>query len=84
MTMSKKDYSLKFYKGQMTNENDEIYNFYLAARSANEAYQYLENYVQKHSHRYHLISGENEISEINVTEIAMKDYGKSYGYEVIN
>ena len=84
MMMTKKDYSLKFYKGRMTNENNEVYNFYLAAKSANEAYDYLENYVQRHSHRYHLIPNENEISEINVTEVTMESYGKSYGYEVIN
>ena len=82
--MSKKDYSLKFYKGQMTNENNEMYNFYLAARSANEAYNYLQNYVEKHSYKYHLIPGENEIYEMSVTEVPMENYGKSYGYEVIN
>ena len=84
MKMSKKDYSLKFYKGRMVNDNNEVYNFYLAARSANEAYGYLENYVEKYSHKYHLIPGENGIYEMNVTEVAMENYGKSYGYEVIN
>ena len=36
--MSKKDYSLKFYEGHMINENNEVYNFYLAERSTTEAY----------------------------------------------
>ena len=84
MKMSKKDYSLKFYKGFMTNENNETYHFYLAARSASEAYEYLKSYITNHPNRYHLIPNENDISEIQVSEVSMESYGKSYGYEVIN
>ena len=79
-----KDYSLKFYIGKMTNENNETYRFYLAARSADKAYEYLENYIRRHSTKYHIIPNENDISEINVTEVTMEDYGKRYGYEIIN
>ena len=84
MMMSKKDYSLKFYKGRLVNENNETYNFYLAERTAGEAYDFLESYVRNHSHKYHLIPGENDILEINITEVPMEQYGRSYGYEIIN
>ena len=82
--MSKKDYTLKFYKGKMVNDNQDIYYFYLAARSEREAEEYIENYVNRYSERYHIIPGENEISKIRVVEVSMEDYGKSYGYEIIN
>lgn len=85
MMMTKKiDYSLKFYKGQMTNDNQETYNFYLAGRTSSEAYEIIEDHVNSHKNRYHIIPGENEINNISVTEVPIENYGKSYGYEVIN
>ena len=83
--MTKKiDYSLKFYKGQMTNTNQENYNFYLAGRTYNEAHSFLENYVNNHSSRYHIIPGENDIEDITLTEVTSESYGREYGYEIIN
>ena len=83
--MSRKvDYSIKFYKGFMTNDNEETYNFYLAARTATEAYMFLENYVRSHANKYHIIPGEVDISNINVEEVSLENYGKRYGFEVIN
>lgn len=82
--MSKKDYSLKFYTGKMINDNDEEFDFYLAARSENEAYSFLENYVLRNSGKYHLIPNENGISEIIISEVSMANYGKRYGYTIIN
>ena len=83
--MSKKvDYSLKFYKGRMINENQEVYNFYLAERTDDYAYNRIEDYVTSHSDRYHIIPGKNEIESITVTEVSVEDYGKCYGYEIIN
>ena len=84
MMMSKKDYTIKFYKGQMINDNQEEYNFYLAARSDSAAIDYLKNHINGHRNRYHIIPGENEIARISVREVPAEDYGKSYGYEVIN
>lgn len=83
--MSKKnDYSLKFYKGRMINENEEVYNFYLAARTCGDAYERVETHVLSHNDRYHIIQGQNEIKSIHITEVSVDDYGKSYGYEIIN
>jgi hypothetical protein len=83
--MSKKiDYSLKFYKGQMTNDNQETYNFYLAGRSSSEACNHIKKHVENHTDRYHIIPGENNIKNISVTEVSVENYGKSYGHEVIN
>ena len=83
--MSKKvDYSIKFYKGFMTNDNDETYNFYLAARTATEAYTFLENHVRKHANKYHIILGEVDICNIRIEEVSLESYGKRYGFEVIN
>jgi hypothetical protein len=85
MMMSKKvDYSLKFYKGMMTNTNDEVYKFYLAGRTACEAYDYLENHIRNHSDKYHIIPDENDINKISIKEVRVEDYGKDYGYEIIN
>ena len=82
--MTKKDYTIKFYKGHMVNDNQEEYNFYLAARSESSAYDYLEKYIMNHSTRYHIIPGENEIANISLRGVSAENYGKSYGYEVIN
>ena len=82
--MSKVDYSLKFYQGFMTNDNQETYNFYLAARTANDAYYFLENYVRKHASRFHIIPGEVDIYNIRIEEVPLESYGKRYGFEVIN
>ena len=82
--MAKKDYSLKFYTGKMINENDEEFDFYLAARSETEAYNFIQNYVMRNSNKYHLIPNENGISEIKIHEVPMADYGKRYGYTIIN
>lgn len=84
MKMTKKDYTIKFYKGHMVNDNQEEYNFYLAARSESSARDYLEKYIMNHSTRYHIIPGENEIANISLREVSAENYGKSYGYEVIN
>ena len=85
MMMNKKDdYSLKFYKGQMTTENLEVYKFYLAGRTTSEAYHHIKNHVESHSDRYHIIPGVNDILDISITEVSVENYGKSYGYEVIN
>lgn len=84
MINKKNDYSLKFYKGQMTTDNGEQYNFYLSGRSNKEADKSIENYVRTHSDRYHIIPGENEITNISTREVSIESYGKSYGYEVIN
>jgi len=84
MKMSKKDYSLKFYKGLMTNTNEEKYNFYLAGRTESEAKACLENYIINHSTKYHIIPDENDIDQISIKEVSSEDYGKEYGYEIIN
>jgi hypothetical protein len=84
MKMSKKDYSLKFYKGLMINTNDEKYNFYLAGRSESEATLYLENYIRSHNTKYHIIPNENDIDSISLKEVPSEDYGREYGYEIIN
>lgn len=84
MKMNKKDYSLKFYKGQMTNDNQETYKFYLAGRTSSEACKHIEDHVKAHKDRYHIIPGENDIRDISVKEVSIENYGKSYDYEVIN
>ena len=82
--MIKKDYSIKFYKALMTTTNQEEYKFYLASKSIWEAHQFVENYVRNHSSKYHLYDDENDIDDISLTEVSSENYGKSYGYEVIN
>lgn len=85
MTMSRKtDYSLKFFKGSMMTNNEENYNFYLIGRTLQDAYKTIENYVYAHKDRYHIIPDENDIEVISVKEVKIEDYGKLYGYEVIN
>ena len=83
--MSKKvDYSIKFYKGKMTNENQESFNFYLAARSDTEAKNHIVNHVESHRDRFHILPGENDILDISISEVSVENYGKSYGHEIIN
>lgn len=83
--MNKKvDYSLKFYKGRMTNTNQENYKFYLAGRTETEARGFLENYIRTHGTKYHIILDEIDIEEISLKEVHLEDYGKEYGYEIIN
>lgn len=84
MKMSKKDYSLKFYKATMLNDNDESYNFYLAERSPERAYKFIERHVNTYNERYHIFPGENDIKKITLIEVPVKEYGNEYGYEVIN
>lgn len=81
---NKVDYKLKFYAGYMTNENDETYNFYLAARTVKEGIKYIEQYVRSHPDRYHLIPYENDIANINLVEVGIENYGNNSRYEVIN
>ena len=82
--IKKVDYSLKFYKCNMINDNQETFNFYLAGRSFTDAESTVKNHINSHSDRYHIIPGENDIKHITLMEVSVEDYGKSYGYEVIN
>ena len=83
--MNKKvDYSLKFYKGKMLTDNGEQFNFYLSGRSIQDANRSIENHANIHKDRYHIIPEENNIASISIKEVSVEDYGKSYGYEVIN
>lgn len=83
--MSKRiDYSIKFYKGKMTNTNQDSYQFYLAGRTETEAREFLENYIRSHGTKYHIILNEIDIEEISLKEVTLEDYGKEYGYEIIN
>ncbi len=80
----KVDYSVKFYKGYMINENGEEYKFYLMARNKKLAAKFIYDYVNKKGFPYHIFPGENEVHTISIEEVSMDDYATDRQAEVIN
>ena len=74
------DFSIKFYKCQVTTENGNIYKFYLAKRNISDARAYVESYLINHNDRYHITAN----NTIDLIEVSTESYGTEYGYTIIN